>query len=575
MSLMGSIELLLIAAVIIIVAVAAFETRLGVAAPILLVVVGAGCSLIPGIEHPEFPPELILTVVLPPLLYAAAVNMPVTDFRRNIGPISLLSVGLVLVSAVVIGLVLSTILPGLSLAAGIALGAVISPPDAVAATSIGKRLGLPPRLLTILEGEGLVNDATALVLLRTAIAATAGAFSFWGAAGDFTYAVAVAVVIGLLVGLVSVIVRSQLNQPVLSTAISFVVPFLAFIPAEEVHASGVLAVVVAGLVTGSKGLRKLSPQDRASERTNWRTLQLLLENGVFLMMGFQVTDIIGEVGESGLGVNAAVWLGLLCVVILGVIRLAFVIPVILGVRRRQRRSKDSLEMIARFMDQVQGDERFQSHPRASKITRSLRRRRADALFAAQEGLGWRGGAVLAWSGMRGVVTLAAAQSLPTEFPHRAELILIAFTVAIVTLVGQGGTLPLLIRWLGVRGTDQDRQNREYALLVGQLVEASLQVVNNPELHRSNGQPFDPEVVEAARKQRENFPDFISRMREAQTEEDSTFAQHQELQRMLLEAEQAALHEARSAGAFSSATLTEAQHLMDRGMWRGVKDEVGH
>lgn len=173
-------ELLLIAGMIIVVAVTAFETRLGIAAPVLLVVIGAGCSLIPGIEHPVIEPEWILAIVLPLLRYAAAVNMPATDLRRDIGSIGALSVVLVLASAVVIGVVLSALVPGLSLAAGIALGAVISPTDAVAATSIGKRLGLPPRLLTILEGEGLVNDATALVLLRTAIAATAGAFSFWG-----------------------------------------------------------------------------------------------------------------------------------------------------------------------------------------------------------------------------------------------------------------------------------------------------------------------------------------------------------------------------------------------------------
>lgn len=172
-------------------------------------------------------------------------------------------------------------------------------------------------------------------------------------------------------------------------------------------------MVVAGLVTGAKGLRKLSAQDRASER-NWRTLQLLLENGVFLVMGFQVTDIIGQVGHTGLGVGAAIGLGLLCVLILGVVRVAFVVPVVLSLRREQRRSEAHVQRIQRFFEKYRDDEQFQQHPRAGKVTRVLRRRQADAQFSLQEGLGWRGGAVLAWSGMRGVVTLAAAQSLPTS-----------------------------------------------------------------------------------------------------------------------------------------------------------------
>nr|WP_235812694.1 cation:proton antiporter [Pseudoclavibacter helvolus] len=227
---------------------------------------GVILSYVPGLPEIEIEPELILAVVLPPILYAAAVNVPVTDFRRNLRAITGLSVVLVVISAVVVGFLLTWLLPGLPLAAAIALGAVVSPPDAVAATSIGKRLGLPSKLVTVLEGEGLVNDATALVLLRSAVAAIAGSFSFVEIAGDFAFA---AIGIGVAVGLMTVGARSRINQP---TAISFVVPFLAFLPAESVHASGVLSVVVAGLVTGYKSARHLSAQDRISERMNWRTI---------------------------------------------------------------------------------------------------------------------------------------------------------------------------------------------------------------------------------------------------------------------------------------------------------------
>ena len=224
--------LLILAGITVIVFVARFASALGVAAPLLLVIVGAGASLIPAVPTLEVPPELILAVVLPPILYSAAVNVPLVAFRRNLKAIPGLSVVLVVVSAFVAGFVLYLLLPALSLPAAIALGAVISPPDAVAATSIAKRLGLPPRLVTVLEGEGLVNDATALVLLRSAIAATAGTFSFWDALGDFAYAAIFAIAVGVVVGYVTVWLRSRMHSPVLTTTMSFAVPFLAYLPAE-------------------------------------------------------------------------------------------------------------------------------------------------------------------------------------------------------------------------------------------------------------------------------------------------------------------------------------------------------
>uniref|UniRef100_A0A1I7SY36 Na_H_Exchanger domain-containing protein n=1 Tax=Caenorhabditis tropicalis TaxID=1561998 RepID=A0A1I7SY36_9PELO len=182
---MESIALLFVLGALLVIGSSWLAPKIGIAAPILLVVLGIGASFIPGQEPLDIPPELILTVVLPPILYAAAVNVPMTDFRRNFGAISGLSVVLVVLSSVIIGFLLTWLLPGLPLPIGIALGAVVSPPDAVAATSIGKRLGLPPRLVTVLEGEGLVNDATALVLLRSAVAAAAGGFAFLDVASDF------------------------------------------------------------------------------------------------------------------------------------------------------------------------------------------------------------------------------------------------------------------------------------------------------------------------------------------------------------------------------------------------------
>jgi len=554
--------LLAVVGVLIVVAVSAFAPRLGVAAPVVLVVVGIGCSLIPGAPHLEIPPEWILAVVLPPILYSAAVNMPAMDFRRNFGPITALSVFLVVASAFASGAVIWALFPDLNFAAAVAVGAVISPPDAVAATAIGKRLGLPHRLVTILEGEGLVNDATALVMMRSAIAAIAGSISFWGAIGDFAYAVVVALAVGAVIGGLSVWIRSRLRQPVLTTAISFVVPFLAYIPAEELHASGVLAVVVAGLVTGHFGVRKFTAQDRIAERMNWRTIQLLLENGVFLLMGFELTAIVEDVVDARLGVLGAIGIGLLATAVLLVVRLAFVAPLIGWLRLGQRQAERQVDRISGVLGRIEaGDYPAEQAHRVGRMTSFLRRQHADASFLTREGLGWRGGAVIAWSGMRGVVTLAAAQSLPADLPYRSQLVLLAFTVAIVTLVLQGGTLPLVIRWLGVQGASAEDARLELARLTAEIADAARVVLDNPELRRSNGEPFDPGVVSAVRDS------SLAAAESLAASEDwiagaTPLQQRRELQRMLVEAEQAALLEARATGVYPSHVIEAAQQVID-------------
>ncbi|MFI1030279.1 cation:proton antiporter [Streptomyces sp. NPDC020951] len=243
--------------VISMVAVAMFSKRLGLAEPLSLVVVGAALSFVPGVPHVSIEPEWILAGVLPPLLYSAAVNMPANDFRRNFRAINTLAVWLVVVTTLGAGVFFHALVPDIGWPVAFALGAVISPTDAVAATSVGKRLGLPHRLLATLEGEGLVNDASSLVLLRSAVAAMAGTVSLWSVAGSFVYSVVVAVAIGLVIGHVNVRIRARLNDAVLSTAVSFAVPFIAYVPAEELHASGVLATVVTGVVTGYRSPARL------------------------------------------------------------------------------------------------------------------------------------------------------------------------------------------------------------------------------------------------------------------------------------------------------------------------------
>lgn len=544
-----------------IVLVARFAPKLGVASPLVLVVVGIAASFFPGVPDIVVPPELILSVVLPPILYAAAVNVPLVDFRRNLKAITGLSVLLVIVSALLTGLVLYWILPDLSLPAAIALGAVISPPDAVAATAIGKRLGLPPRLVTVLEGEGLVNDATALVLLRTAIAASAGAVSLGEIAGEFAYAVAAAIVLGAAVGFASVWVRSKLDDPVLNTTISFAVPFIAFLPAEQLGASGVLAVVVAGLITGHNSARYFSAHDRISERINWRTAQFVLENGVFLLMGVELRALVEQVEADDLSVPAAIGLGILASVLLLSIRTLFVIPLIAVLRHDQRRAADrgkTLDSAIRRLDDPAVDTPVPPD-QTVRVRRFLTRRRADVAFLTSEGLGWRGGAVLAWSGMRGVVTLAAAQSLPVDIPYRPQLILIAFTVAVVTLLVHGSTLPILIRRLGIVGTDPVADRAELAGLIDEISSVGLATLDNPDLLAENGGDFSPDVIERVRD------DSIMRsesVAERGAGGPGPHEQHRMLRLRVLEAERAALLDARATGAYSSRVMERAQNMLD-------------
>lgn len=278
-------------------------------------------------------------------------------------------------------------------------------------------------------------------------------------------------------------------------------------------------------------------------------------------MGPQLMTLIGAVENVGLSVWNAVWIGVLVTVALGVIPVLFVVPIVFRIKRRSRDSERRIQHYEQMLEHVDTDERLSQHPRAPRLRRWLRREHADARFYINHGLGWRGGAVLAWSGMRGVVTLAAAQSLPTDFPYRTQLILIAFVVALITLVGQGGTLPWLIRVLGIRGTDEEHARRELSLLLNELSEAAAtQVLGNPELHRRDGGTFDPDVLETFRKRAE-------REEERFRPEDPARQQSLELLQMITEAQQDALNEARSTGTYDSHTIASAQKRLDSGMPR--------
>ncbi len=535
-----------------IVSVAAFSKRLGLAAPLMLVVFGTILSFVPGVPDVDIEPELILAGILPPLLYSAAVTMPAQDFRRNFKAISGLAVLLVIVTTAGAGVLFHLLIPDLGWAACFALGAIVSH-DAVAATAVGRKLGLPSRLLTVLEGEGLVNDASALVLLRSAIAAMAGAVSLWQVAGDFLFSVVVATVIGIVVGIVNVRVRAWFKDPVLNTAVSFVIPFVAFVPTEHFDASGVLAVVVAGVVTGHLGPRYLRAEDRITEETNWHTVAFLLESAVFLIMGLSLKHLLDEVQHAGLPTGQGLLIGLAATAFVIAVRMLFVVPLVALLKRDERKAAEFRPLLERQRERL--DETGLHPRRRALVKRRFDRASADMDFLVTETLGWRSGVVLAWSGMRGAITLAAAQSLPSDTPYRAELILIAFVVAVTTLLLQGLTLPMVIRWVKIPGDDSDRLRTEYGDLLSELADAGEEALV------AGADGAEPDVVEQVRS------DSLIGKREARgttpdPEHDTRREEYVRLRLLTIAAERAALLEARSRGTYSSKTLNAAQHRLD-------------
>jgi CPA1 family monovalent cation:H+ antiporter len=387
---------------------AALARRLGLLAPILLVVVGLAVSFVPGFPMVRLDPQLVLVGILPPLLYVAALETSVPAFRHNLRPILLLAVGLVIFTALAVGFVVHALLPDVPLAVCLALGAVVAPPDAVAATAVARRVGLPRRVVTILEGESLINDATALVLLRVATVATLGS-----AVGvtEIGKEVALSAGGGIAVGVAGVLVfgflHKKITDPLLDNTLSLLTPFAVVYVAEHLHASGVVAVVVTGLALGHRFPVLMSAASRLQMNAFWRLVKFLLEGLVFLLVGLQLREVVARL-DTPLSTVALVTGAVLVTVLLT--RFVWVFP-------------------------------------TSYLTRlipRIRRREPTPSLRSQ--------AVISWAGMRGVVTLAAALALPLTLaggaPYPRELFVwIAFAVIVVTLMLQGATLPMVARRL--------------------------------------------------------------------------------------------------------------------------------
>ncbi|NNG39711.1 sodium:proton antiporter [Flexivirga sp. ID2601S] len=552
-----NLTLVAILGVVSIVAVTAFSKKLGLAAPLALVVVGIVLSFVPGTPDVEIDPELILAGVLPPLLYSSAVDMPSQDFRRNLKAISSLAVLLVILTTLGMGWMFHTILPGVGWPAAFALGAVISPTDAVAATSIGKKLGLPPRVVTMLEGEGLVNDASSLVLLRSAVAAIASSVSIWQVAGSFVRSVVIAVIVGVVVGEAAVRLRALLRDPVLGTAVSFVVPFVAFLPAEELDASGVLAVVVTGLVVGRLGPRRIAARDRWLESMNWRTIAFLMESAIFLIMGLEVKPLVDAVQRSDNSLSEALWVGLLASAAVVALRLVFVVPLVGAIRQDQQRAAGNRSKFENWQDNPRFNELEVSERRLQRMSDRVERVVADLDFKVTEAIGWRSAVVLGWAGMRGAITVAAAQTLPLDTPRREELVLIAFVVAVVTLLAQGLTLPLVIRKAGIRDDSAQRVQQETHDVVSDLYAAGFRELD--ELERTASEE-DRSTLAEIRHDLERERDEMG----ARADLVARDARHDysRLRLDVLAAQRNALNSLADRGAYGSPAINAATRMLD-------------
>jgi CPA1 family monovalent cation:H+ antiporter len=454
----GDIALGLVSMVLAVLVLTAVAERLRLPPPVLLVVAGAAAAYVPKVPEVRLSAEVVLVGLLPPLLYSTALRSSLVDFKANRRTILLLSIGLVIFTAAGVAVVVRLVLPSVPWWAAFAIGSVVAPPDAVAATAVARRIGLPRKLVTVLEGESLLNDATALVALRTSLAASTASVSVLEIGWDFARTAVGGVLVGVAMYVLVGWVRRRLVEPVFDTSISLVTPFIAYVAAEAIHASGVLAVVVAGLLLGHKAPILQTPSSRISESLNWRTLAFVLEGAVFLLIGLQLRWILADVQEGGVPWPriAAACLAVLVAVV--VLRLVWVFP-------------------ARRLLLEHGVDRDRRQP-------------------------WQQTAVVGWAGMRGVVTLAAAFAIE-DAPAREVLLLVAFSVTAGTLALQGLSLPWVVRRLGIQGPDPREDALARAELLQQATQAGLSKLAEVETQETleDGDPV-PDILRQRLEQRD-------------------------------------------------------------------------
>ena len=439
-----------------------FTDKIKLPYPILLVAVGLVIGFVPFLPNLALDPDIVFLIFLPPLLYDAAFKTSWLDFKKEIGTISTLAVTLVFFTTVSVAVAAHYFIPGFSWPLAFLLGAIISPPDAVAATSITKGLGLNRKVITIIEGESLVNDASALIAYRYALTAImSGTFILWKAGLEFVLMAAGGIVAGLAVGYIMVFAHKRIkDNPIVETSLSLLTPFLAYLLAERLHVSGVLTVVTAGLLISWRAREVFSFQTRLQTNAVWSTVIFLMNGIVFILIGLQLPEIVKSLDKSAL-LQLALH-GLIISLVTIIIRVLWVF----GGAYHQR-------IFFRKRSDDPGD---------------------------TEPISWKNVLIVAWTGTRGVVSLAAALALPltlrngTSFPQRHAILLLAFIVIFVTLVVQGLTLPLLIRMLKIK-PEVRRQKQEEDELQLTLTENTVHFID-----RDFPLELDDKVLDQLKKQ---------------------------------------------------------------------------
>ncbi|GIT81806.1 Na+/H+ antiporter [Leifsonia sp. LS1] len=497
--------------VLVTVTVTGLSRRVGWSAPVVLVVVGAVASFIPGVPQIVLEPEVVLYGLLPPLLFAAAIQTSIVDVRARRDGILLLSVGLVAFTVVVVGFATWLVVPAITLAAAFAFGAVVAPTDTVAVTAIAGRVHLPRRLVTVLEGESLLNDATALVALNASIAAIVSVINPWAIAGEFGLAVVVGVGVGLVIGWVLSLIRKQLRSPVLDTSLGLITPYLAFIPSQLLHGSGILSVVVAGLYLGYRSPTIQTAEARIAETINWRTIQFLLENAVFLFIGLELSSILSGAFRSGITVWQTV---LICVVVL--VALA----------------------VARILWMVGTTALYRYGPQRLR----------------ERGWSWPTGIAVSFAGIRGVVTLAAVFLLPEETPHREFLQFLAFVVVVATLL-EGLALPWIIRRLHLPSPDFAQEASEMQRLLAEAQTAGLEHLESQVTGNE-----DERVIERLRINAVFLSDALENPSPDETED--TPMEYRHLRRTMIVAERQAVLTARAEGRYQEPAVRSVLAFLD-------------
>ncbi|HKG55857.1 MAG TPA: Na+/H+ antiporter [Candidatus Limnocylindrales bacterium] len=495
--------------------------KLGIPYPILLVIGGVLLGLVPALPSVTLAPEIVFLLFLPPILFGAGYFTSIRDLKANLRAVGLLAVGLVLFTTTAVAIVAHALIPSLPWAAAFALGAIVSPPDAVAATAVFQRLGVPRRAVTILEGESLLNDATALVAFRFAVAAAlGGTFSLAGATIDFVYVGVVGTAVGIATGLLVAFAVRRLDDPVFSVVITFLAPASIYAAAEFIGASGVLAVVGAGIVVGQLAPRSQSSEVRLSGQAAWQVLVFLINGAVFILIGLQLRGVV-----AGLGGRSAAELIELAVAVSVTVIVARIVWVFPGAYLPRR------------------------------LSRRIREREPDPTS--------RNVFLVSWAGMRGVVSLAAALSLPLTlngqpFPERNLLIFLAFAVILATLVGQGLTLPLVIRKLGIV-PDGDGGHEEAHV---RLAAAEAAVARIEELSRE--WPDHLPLIDSLRAQYQHRAEHLDEVHHPgpETEAEQELLEHRQIRLAVIEAERETILRMRDGGAVNDEVFRAVERDLD-------------